>query len=415
MADVKVCGYYADWQETYYHQGAKQIAMSRTLGAAFLNHQVEQLEKSVGNVHGPSSGNWRDRTSKYGSGNHNNSNNSAPKRVSKMNNSRKRDGEFQLLTKDRDSPKPDQGSRRSSNEQQEKDADIVIVDASVLVHALNHLKKWCKNGRQEVVIVPLEALNTLDLLKKGTTSLAQRARAASRILEAQVGNNPRIRVQRDEAFVPWDSIDFQPDSDTSDGKAPPHNSPEWVRRTICCARWEVEHATPLDEDAAMPKVVLAVCTAATTSPLSFTTKLPDADANSTAFLNPVPLPAPSHYTHSNKHEPRTMGSHVSRWAAKAGVTILDVKAAPPPPQSTPKSNGSTGYSGRPRSPSEEDRPKRILSNKGARRPPTAESDKLKGGLVERSPAVLAMMEMVQRPDSKAVRVLARGEKLDPDT
>ena len=39
------------------------------------------------------------------------------------------------------------------------------------------------------------ALNTLDLLKKGTSALAHRARAASRILEAQVGTNPRIRIK----------------------------------------------------------------------------------------------------------------------------------------------------------------------------------------------------------------------------
>ena len=36
------------------------------------------------------------------------------------------------------------------------------------------------------------------------------------------------------------------------------------------------------------------------------------------------------------------------------------------------------------------------------------------GLVERPPAVMAMMEMVAQP-SRVVRVLARGEKLDPDT
>ncbi|KAJ3810904.1 hypothetical protein F5876DRAFT_88629 [Lentinula aff. lateritia] len=391
--------------------------MSRALGAAFLNHQVEQLEKSVGNVHGPSSGNWRDRTSKYNSGNPNNSKHNAPKRVSSKvvnTNNRKRDGEFQLLTRDKESPKSEQGLRKKSHEQQEKDADIVIVDASVLVHALNHLKKWCKSGREEVVIVPLEALNTLDLLKKGTTSLAQRAREASRILEAQVGNNPRIRVQRDEAFVPWDAIDFQLESDNTDDKSNIQNSPEWVRRTICCARWEVQHVSPADDTGTKPNVVIAVCTAITTSPSNATTKLPDADANSTALLTPVPLPAPSH-AHFNKHEPRTMGSQVSRWAAKAGVTILDLKPAPPLSQSTPKSNGSTGYSGHPRSSSEEDRPKRILNNKGGRRPPSAENGKLKGGLVERSPAVSIMMEMVQRSDSKVVRVLARGEKLDPET
>jgi hypothetical protein len=41
-------------------------------------------------------------------------------------------------------------------EKAEKDADVVVVDASVLVHALYQVKKWCREGRQEIVIVPLE-------------------------------------------------------------------------------------------------------------------------------------------------------------------------------------------------------------------------------------------------------------------
>ena len=38
----------------------------------------------------------------------------------------------------------------------EKDADVIVVDASVLVHAIGQVKKWCKDGRKEIVIVPLE-------------------------------------------------------------------------------------------------------------------------------------------------------------------------------------------------------------------------------------------------------------------
>lgn len=40
----------------------------------------------------------------------------------------------------------------------EKDADVVVVDASVLVHALSQLKKWCKDGRPEVILIPLEGV-----------------------------------------------------------------------------------------------------------------------------------------------------------------------------------------------------------------------------------------------------------------
>ena len=246
-------------------------------------------------------------------------------------------------------------------------------------------------------------MNTLDLLKKGNHSLAQRARAASRILEAQVGTNPRIRVQQDDAFVLWDNIKFSDKLTDDKSLAPPSTqaSPEWVRRTICCARWEADNAKGTISSVANPKVVLAICDPSSGSPQFSPLRLTGDNA-----LSPVPGPAPSNVS---KHEPRTAGVQVSHWAAKAGIDILKVEPAAPQP--SPNSHA--------RSSSEEERPKRA-SNKGAPRRgggpphnPRSDGDKLRGGLVERSPAVLAMMEMVKRPDSKVVRVLARGEKLDP--
>ena len=46
-----------------------------------------------------------------------------------------------------------------------KDADIVVVDASVLVHAISQVKKWCREGRQEIVIVPLEGASASALFR----------------------------------------------------------------------------------------------------------------------------------------------------------------------------------------------------------------------------------------------------------
>lgn len=49
------------------------------------------------------------------------------------------------------------GKRGSAEEERKaKDADIVVVDASVLIHALYQVKKWCRDGREEVIIIPLE-------------------------------------------------------------------------------------------------------------------------------------------------------------------------------------------------------------------------------------------------------------------
>ncbi|KAJ3562275.1 hypothetical protein NP233_g9680 [Leucocoprinus birnbaumii] len=306
-----------------------KMAMSRALGAAFLNHQVEQLEKSV-SANSPSNGNWRDR--KHTPSTQPN----APPQFHKRTPMapgikivhRKKGGDVpapavqsKAVAKEAPASKSvavettTHKATTRGGEQRDRDADIVVVDASVLVHALYQLKKWSRDGRKEIIIVPLEgqpinnsfvspiltcmsALNTLDLLKKGTSPLAQRARAASRVLEAQVGTNPRVRVQNDEAFVLWDRILMDTSSDDeSDGKT--MHSPEWVRRTICCARWEVDNASAtvrsVDGDRSnetkKPKVAIAVLSGSPNlSPLNQALKLADSNDNT---MTPVPLPAPS--------------------------------------------------------------------------------------------------------------------------
>ncbi|KAF8731563.1 hypothetical protein AX14_004675 [Amanita brunnescens Koide BX004] len=433
---------------------ARQLAMSRALGAAFLSHQVEQLEKSVNARGGPGSANWRDRphtarsATAYQRSQHPRSTSATPSTTAK---------------KARD-------PRRSSDEERERGADIIVIDASVLVHALYQVKRWCKDGREEILIVPLEgelcihecspclastALNTLDLLKKGTSSLAQRARAASRILEAQVGTNPRIRVQRDEAFVYWDKITFNTAEDTATpGPAlqSPVPSPEWVRRTVCCAKWEVDN--PLVElgnsepgskpPKATPRVVLAVLSSQSSSQQSG----PDVDQQQATASPVVPVvPLPTAYQHStpstnNKFEPRSSGTLVSYWASKASIEILEVDAAAPghgrgagaggdwkegedDEAVGPRGTGTNiaggrkshfghghGHHGHPGG-----RRKQSVGSTGGGGdnaiPGTANlSVGASPGLVERPPAVMAMMEMVSQP-SKVVRVLARGEKLDP--
>jgi hypothetical protein len=233
------------------------------------------------------------------------------------------------------------------------------------------------------------ALNTLDLLKKGTSALAQKARAASRILEAQVGTNPRIRVQRDDAFVLWDKISFD---DTAKQAA---TCPEWVRRIICCARWETENAEeelkPITKDHPLKAVLAILSVAPNTSPQA----VPDTFIAAETPLTPVPLPAPS-AAHGNRYEQRSTGALVSSWAAKAGIELLEIDPALP---------------GRGGEHAEDERPKRNANPRGRR--PSASEHGPKSGLVERPAAVMAMMEMVSQP-TKVVRVLARGEKLDPD-
>ncbi|KAF4622328.1 hypothetical protein D9613_009075 [Agrocybe pediades] len=379
---------------------ANKAAMSRALGAAFLSHQVEQLEKSVSG-NGPSSGNWRDRktTNLY-------SPNSAggPKRAPNSPNpkvAQRRKADVVPPTKVAKDAAFERTARPICNGTG-KDADIVVVDASVLIHALYQVKKWCRDGREEVIIVPLEALNTLDLLKKGTSTLAQKARAASRILEAQVGTNPRIRVQRDDAFVLWDDVTSNNDAEATAA------CPEWVRRIICCASWETKHAQEELEVKATPnpKVILAVVTSPpNTSPQMLSHKL--AEMSVDAPLTPVPLPAPTQ-PHASRFETRSTGTLVASWAGKANIQLLEVDPALPG-----RGAGGGGED------VDVDRQKRshghshVQRNSGGGRRPSTGEHGPKPALVERPPAVMAMMEIVSQP-SKTVRVLARGEKLDPD-
>lgn len=139
-----------------------KLAMSRALGAAFLSHQVEQLEKSV--TRGPASGNWRDRRQPQPDPPNHRSTTfthgarprppSTQKQTKKDHADRERD---QPEHRHREKEKP----RKSSDSAADKDADLVIVDASVLIHALYHVKKWCREGREEIVIVPLEGPSLL--------------------------------------------------------------------------------------------------------------------------------------------------------------------------------------------------------------------------------------------------------------
>ncbi|KAI0344355.1 hypothetical protein BDW22DRAFT_1327712 [Trametopsis cervina] len=364
---------------------ANKLAMSKALGAAFLNHQVEQLEQKMSSGPAARGGGWRDgrragletETSREGMHSQKRTGGGRGGGRGKAQSKRVVSGDY---------------ARGWREDPDTKDADVVVVDASVLIHAITHLKKWCRDGRQEMIVIPLEALNTLDLLKKGTTPLAQRARAASRMLEAQVGTNPRIRVQRDDAFVLWDEIPF--------GGAPSVPSPEWVRRTLCCARWEIAHPPQQPVRDIGHKVVLAVCPS---TPEAAETSHP----SSTSFSNklaasPVPLPAPQ----PNRFEPRSAGQLILPWAHAAGITVLEL-----PPASA---HGSSS----PAVPRDQDNGLQRRSGEHGRR----SSDDEHGGrrhaqqskpMVERPPAVMAMMEAVSQP-SKIVRVLARGEKLDPN-
>ncbi|KAF9650453.1 hypothetical protein BDM02DRAFT_3154903 [Thelephora ganbajun] len=377
-------------------EGTDKVTLSRALGAAFLSHQVEQLEKSANNRI-PGTANRRDRRvphSDQGGRNSSEKHHNSPAALT----SRRVSGSPPKQRID-DRPLRDSPDRKQKRGQEIKDADVIVLDASVLIHALGQLKKWSRDNREEIIIVPLEVLNTLDLLKKGTSPLSQRARAASRVLEAQVGTNPRIRVQQDDAFVSWEAISF-----STNAPNPLMGSPEWLRRTICCACWEAGRpavqATSPDTGGesrnANSKLVFAVI-AQNPEPVTLAPKNPP------LVESPVPLPTP----HVNRFEPRTTGTLAAYWATRAGLNVLEVQPAREDIHNNRKYEDPDGTSRNRKTTPHQTNGK----NKSGGALPILRSGK---GLVERPPAVKAMMDMVSQP-SRVVRVLARGEKLEPDT
>ena len=137
-------------------QAANKDALSRALGAAFLSHQVQQLEKSVG-------GNRREFTRdkdrgasptnelmRGGGGGRGSGRRGGGPGAGGRRRGLRVSGDALAESEKSDVDERDKG------EKPKKDADVVVVDASLLVHALGQLKAWCRKDREEIVVVPLE-------------------------------------------------------------------------------------------------------------------------------------------------------------------------------------------------------------------------------------------------------------------
>ncbi|GAA5826768.1 hypothetical protein JCM5353_003228 [Sporobolomyces roseus] len=170
-------------------EAEKREKQSKALGAAFLAHQVQQLESRVDTLSFA-----RDHSSRAAGGGR----------------GRGRGGRGQ------------QSGAYNKDQPPRKDKQIRVVDASVLVHSLPLLKKWVREDRYQF-IVPLSALSTLDILKKSPQPLHDLAREATRFLETQFNiarqissssSSPveatsriRLRAQASHEEQPWSQVE----------------------------------------------------------------------------------------------------------------------------------------------------------------------------------------------------------------
>jgi len=131
MEQVKVANGGDDKAGVNNHPTSNKIAMSKALGQAFLSHQVRRMEEDAG-------GRGRHNNNRRGSSRvqydtSNKSRNTVAKRG--VVNTTSNDGNGQPVS---------------------KPPSRIVLDASVLIHALDQVRKWCSADSETKIIIPLE-------------------------------------------------------------------------------------------------------------------------------------------------------------------------------------------------------------------------------------------------------------------
>ncbi len=128
-----------------------QDKMSRALGTAFLSHQVAQLElENDGNskIKGGSNGGGAWTNYHRGVGGGGGGRRSTPTPSRRSTDVKSPDNTISPPTLLKPLPK-----------ETGKEADRIVVDASVLIHGLGRVRAWCRDSSSSILIVPLEGLS----------------------------------------------------------------------------------------------------------------------------------------------------------------------------------------------------------------------------------------------------------------
>lgn len=122
--------------------------MSRALGAAFLTHQVAQLENKIGTLN---------NSNGFGGRRGGGMVRGAPAPGRGRGGGRGRGSSVGIINT---SPRKAIVSEDMVPREKEKTpmANVIVLDASVLVHALGQVKRWCREERKETLVVPLEGM-----------------------------------------------------------------------------------------------------------------------------------------------------------------------------------------------------------------------------------------------------------------
>lgn len=159
-------------------------------------------------------------------------------------------------------------SSSSSDSEPEFEWRVAVVDVSALMWAPRSVRSLVQRGFE--VIVPLDAIRTLDMLKKGNSPVAQAARAAARFVEhasrhwRAISTDPSIAVQAGTDYKKGRGLRLQREVESAapaaaGAGAPP---PKWVASVLGAAAFfttivRAEEAAQGRGDEPRPAVLIA--------------------------------------------------------------------------------------------------------------------------------------------------------------
>lgn len=158
--------------ETTQQRAERQSRLSHAMGVMFLQDKVDKLERDVSKIAYPRG----IRQSKSALTPDLAPSNSRPHRQSPQ---------PRAITEPGIPAAQDTTTDQIAQTARKGASSIRLIDASVLIFSLRSVHNWSRD-QSTCVIIPLEAINTLDLLKKGDEPINLAARKATRWLEEKI-------------------------------------------------------------------------------------------------------------------------------------------------------------------------------------------------------------------------------------
>lgn len=252
-------------------KAAKKAALSKALSAAYLESQVADLESKVKNVHVNGDDPQRSSPDLFRDATH-----AIPSAIPNANAQLSQPATPTRAANEqqqwRASPAPTPRAARIDDSPSPPPTpsngewNIYVVDVSALMWAPHSVRKLLNSTTQTAeLVIPLDAIQTLDLLKKGNSSVAVAARSATRFIEhatrhwKPVSVDPSLAVQAGTNYKKGKGLRIQRDNETVALEDELIQDP-WINSVIGCASYfhRIQRAEESDSEWDEPKPLVLI-------------------------------------------------------------------------------------------------------------------------------------------------------------